>query len=249
MKSNIERSSVVVVIPVYQPILTPSERLAIDRAGKVLAEHPVCIMKPEGLDLTELLADYPDFSVESFDDKYFLSVEGYNQLMTRVEFYERFAAYEYLLIYQLDAFVFRDELTYWCQQGYDYLGSPTLHREEFDALPADSNSIYAKALSSNRFVLNGGLSLRRVTAFIRYLKIYNFFYPAWKGNEDMLFSQEATRLIPMKLFMRLPDWETAIRFSFEKSPAATFELTGRKLPFACHAWERYDPLFWKPYIA
>ena len=76
---------------------------------------------------------------------------------------------------------------------------------------------------------------------IRYLKIYNFFYPAWKGNEDMLFSGEATRLLPMKPFIKLPTWQKALRFAFEKSPAASYELTDHRLPFGCHAGERYAP--------
>jgi len=80
------------------------------------------------------------------------------------------------------------------------------------------------------------------------LKIYNRFYPTWKGNEDMLFSLEATRLIPMKLFIRLPTWQQALRFAFEKSPAASYELTDHALPFGCHAWERYDPAFWQKFI-
>ena len=239
----------VVLIPVYQTELTPSECLSLNQAMKVLSAYPIRLVKPETLDVSDLLINYPAIHAESFDDKYFRNVEGYNELMTSVGFYERFGSYEYLFIYQLDAFVFRDELAYWCGQRFDYIGSPTLHQPEFDALPATAKDYYAEKLSTRRFVLNGGLSLRRTKAFTRYLRIYNFFYPAWKGNEDMLFSQEATRLIPMKLFMKQPGWEQAIRFSFEKSPAASFELTSRKLPFACHAWERYDTSFWKPYIA
>ncbi len=38
-------------------------------------------------------------------------------------FYKQFLNYEYILIYQLDAFVFKDELNY-CSQGIDYVGAP-----------------------------------------------------------------------------------------------------------------------------
>lgn len=44
--------------------------------------------------------------------------------MLSAEFYDRFAAYEYVLIYQLDAFVFADRLAEFCQMGYDYIGAP-----------------------------------------------------------------------------------------------------------------------------
>jgi len=39
-------------------------------------------------------------------------------------FYDAFKAFDYILIYQLDAFVFRDELEYFCSLGYDYIGAP-----------------------------------------------------------------------------------------------------------------------------
>jgi hypothetical protein len=240
--------SVAVVIPVYQSNLTAGEQLSLKQCMTVLSGYPVKIVKPRSLDLAQIKAQYPSIELISFEDKQFAGIDAYNQLLISIDFYKTFLAYEYMLIYQLDAFVFRDELREWCKKGYDYIGAPSLHQPEFDILSAESKDIYANALSSRRIVLNGGLSLRRIPAFIRYLKIYNFFYPSWKGNEDMLFSQEATRLYPMKLFLKLPAWEEALRFSFEKSPAATYELTGHQLPFACHAWERYDSGFWAKFI-
>jgi hypothetical protein len=214
-----------------------------------LKAYPIKIIKPESLNLNELVAKTPYIELLSFEDHYFSGVDQYNALMTSLHFYKRFNDFQFILIYQLDAFVFRDELRAWCSEGFDYIGSPTLHQPIFDALPAEKKDDYAAALSKRRFVLNGGLSLRRIAAFTRYLKIYNFFFSPWKGNEDMLFSQEATRLFPMRLFMKTPSWRRALGFAFEKSPAAAFALTGQKLPFGCHAWERYDPAFWRPYIA
>jgi hypothetical protein len=243
-----EEKLVAVVIPIYQSVLSDTEQMALRQCASVLGRYPVKIVKPAGLILDLAAFDFTDCEFIDFDDRYFKDIDGYNALMISSHFYERFLAYKYLLIYQLDAYVFRDELTDWCNKDFDYVGAPTLHRSNYDAMPADASESYKNALSTHRFVLNGGLSLRKIRSFIRYLKIYNIFYPAWKGNEDMLFSQEATRLFPMKMFMKQPSWQEAIRFSFEKSPAATFELNDRKLPFACHAWERYDPEFWKPYI-
>lgn len=249
MKVAENKSLVAVVIPVYQAVMTDAERLSLQQCMTVLGDYPIMVVKPVGLDLSDMQEVYPALRFVSFDDDYFKGVDSYNRLMTSIDFYKSFISYEYILIYQLDAFVFRDELKEWCAKGYDYIGAPSLHDEAFDSIPAESASMFADALSSRRFVLNGGLSLRRIPRFISYLKIYNTFYPAWKGNEDMLFSQEATRLVPMKLFMKLPAWEEALRFAFEKSPAATYELTQHRLPFACHAWERYDPVFWAPFIA
>lgn len=248
MKNSTNIPSVSIVIPVYQATLSDAEKASLKQCMEVLGNYPVYIVKPESLELTAIQAAYPSINFISFDDAFFKGTAGYNKLLVSLDFYRSFLAYQYILIYQLDAFVFKDELTSWCEAGYDYIGAPSLHESKYDSLPSSLKNTFAEALSNHRIVLNGGLSLRKIPAFIRYLKIYNCFYPAWLGNEDMLFSQEATRLIPMKLFLRLPKWQQALRFSFEKSPAASFEITGHELPFACHAWERYDPEFWVPYI-
>ena len=243
------KSSVAVVIPVYQASMTDAEQISLRQCMNVLGNYPVIVVKPAALDLSAFKQQYPSLTFQSFDNSFFTGVDAYNRLMVSVDFYKAFTAYEYILIYQLDAFVFRDELQKWCGKGYDYIGAPSLHQPEFDCIPAESARDFAHALSTHRVVLNGGLSLRKISSFLRYLKIYNIFYPAWIGNEDMLFCQEATRLKPMKLFMNLPEWREALHFAFEKSPAASYELTDHQLPFACHAWERYDSAFWAPFIA
>ncbi len=240
--------SVAILIPLYRTDLTPTERLSLRQCVAVLGKYPIVLVKPEGLAVSALLQEFPKLTTRSFPDHYFTGTDSYNKLLVSPEFYQPFRSYEYVLIYQLDAFVFRDELPYWCAQGLDYVGAPTLHPTEFDALSATESTAYARALSARRVVLNGGLSLRRVEGILRYLKIYNRFYPPWRGNEDMLFSREATRLIPMKPFIKLPKWPQALRFAFEKSPAASYALTDHTLPFGCHAWERYAPDFWAEFI-
>jgi hypothetical protein len=246
--SSFPQPSIVILVPIYRNDLTASEKNSLAQCWKVLGHYPIVFVKPESLSLESIVSEFPELSTHSFPDSCFTGTDSYNRLLISNDFYQPFREYEHILIYQLDAFVFRDELPYWCSQGLDYVGSPTIHKEEFDALTATHKDDYAEALSTHRLVFNGGLSLRRVAGMLRYLRIYSIFYPAWKGNEDMLFSQEATRLKPMKFFIKLPDWEQALRFSFEKSPAASYELTNHSLPFGCHAWERYDPKFWESHI-
>ncbi|WP_026629598.1 DUF5672 family protein [Dyadobacter alkalitolerans] len=249
MKSSKSKSSVAVVIPVYKSVMNENEKLSLKQCMKVLGNYPIKIVKPASLDLSAVTGAYPNIELVSFEDAFFKDIAAYNRLMISIDFYKTFLAYEYILIYQLDAYVFQDSLLAWCAKGFDYVGAPSLHMPALDALGAGAYQQFADALSTHRVVFNGGLSLRRIPAIIRYLKIYNAVYPAWVGNEDMLFSQEATRLIPMKLFLKLPSWHEALGFAFEKSPAATYEITQHKLPFGCHAWERYDPQFWSAFIS
>ncbi len=113
-----------IVIPIYQPTLSKLEARALDQACAVLSAYSMCFVKPESLNLDDVLKKYPHIAVESFDDKYFKNIIGYNRLLMLTDFYSRFLTSDYILIYQLDAYVFRDELKEWCEKGYDYVGAP-----------------------------------------------------------------------------------------------------------------------------
>lgn len=109
------------------------------------------------------------FNYIPFDDKWFESVSTYSVFMLTKEFYEKFTSYEFLLIYQLDAWVFRNELEYWCAQGYDYLGAPWFK---------DATTMYSKAG-------NGGFSLRNVRACLDAIDcgVHRTFASAFKRHK------------------------------------------------------------------
>lgn len=243
-----DKELVAVVIPVYKSTLTDLEIISYNQCMRVFSgKYKIIIVKPNELELPQEVLNH-QHSVECFEDHYFASIAGYNELMINKAFYKRFKRFEYILIYQLDAFVFHDSLTEWCQKGYDYIGAPSLKDDTYLNLSAEKKEMLRAGMETNKPVLNGGLSLRKVSAILRYLSIYNLFYPKWLGNEDMLFCLDAKRLKPMQFFINIPDWSTAMDFAFEKSPAACYALKNDQLPFGCHAWERYDRPFWKPLI-
>ena len=100
-----------VVIPVYKAIPGANELSSFKQCLKILGTHPVVLAAPQTLD-TKLYDEVSNgtVSVERFDDTYFKDLAGYNKLMLSATFYKRFAASRYILIYQLDAWIFRDEL-------------------------------------------------------------------------------------------------------------------------------------------
>ena len=114
-------TGVKVLIPIYKTTLNRLERMSLQQAYRVLQDYPLVAVKPRGLDLSPLLKEFPRLETEDFDDGYFKGISGYNRLMMSAEFYSRFADVRYVLIYQLDAYVFRDELQLWCGKGYDYV--------------------------------------------------------------------------------------------------------------------------------
>jgi len=98
---------------------------------------------------------------------------------------------------------------------------------------------------------NGGLSLRKVHAFYHALKNHKqsitkyLFRPEHYFNEDVWWSIELNR---HENVLKIPDYKTAVFFSIENEPERAFELTGQRMPFACHAWDKYFD-FWGNKIA
>jgi hypothetical protein len=264
----------VVLIMVYQDSLTELEKIALKQCLEVLRRHPIRIVKPLSLDLSAWPGIRDGVAFESFPDKYFKGVGAYSRLLISTGFYKRFIDFEYMLIYQLDAFVFKDELEKWCLAGYDYIGAPW-----FKGFSGDDNITQLTGVGNGGFslrkvrshlkVLNSfsyltqprenwhnrmasspkGLNwLRQVCGFILDLFIRNNTY--WLFNSFRGFEDQFWGLIPPKNFswFKLPDVEVAMNFSIEMQPRRVYDMNHHNLPFGCHAWWKYDLEFWKPHI-
>ncbi len=260
-----------VIIPIYKNTLSTFEKVSLEQCVKVLGKHPLIVIKPISLDIKNIEKQYPQLSVETFDDGYFKSVHTYNRLMLAPEFYQRFLDYKYMLIYQLDAFVFKDELVYWCNEGYDYIGAPWRIEREFSSgwdyayfLLKKKLAIWLQLSSKNEMnevipydvvlkfsVGNGGFSLRKTQKLLDIVLAHQSKIEEYLShssnfyNEDMFFCIEMNRYYPR---LRIPDWRTALRFSAEHLPQKSVKLNGG-LPFGCHAWYIYETEFWKKEIA
>ena len=124
--------------------------------------------------------------VESFSDEYFASLRGYNKLVLDELFYMRFLKYQYMLIYQLDAFVFKDELLLWAEKGYDYIGAPWIPPKHSYLTLRGRLKIQLKyfiytLLNDDRRKLkkycnyqvgNGGFSLRKINKMLEVTRFY-----------------------------------------------------------------------------
>jgi len=232
---------VVIVIPVYQQELNTFEEKSLAQCQKILGNYPIVFVAPEGL-RPDYFKVIPHHQVQYFDHSFFKNTKTYNQLLVSTQFYKCFSAFEYLLIYQLDAYVFEDQLKDWCNKGYDYVGSPKLTEDHFNN-PNFKNSLIKP------LIYNGGFSLRKVSSFINLLRIYHLFYSKWPSNEDTLFSFYHKRAWPLRFLFKLPTWQIALKFGFENDPEKCFALNDNELPFGCHAWEKYNPRFWNRYIS
>lgn len=258
----------IILIPVYKLNPSTDEVASLHQLEIILGKWEIRFVCPKTLDMSTYdTITNTCYRKERFEDHYFEGISGYNTLMRENAFYRRFCAYEYMLIYQLDAWVFRDELEYWCSQGYDYIGAPWF---KHFGTHEKGNKLWRCG--------NGGFSLRKVEKFIqctspnvptytlwgiishanrhvfrniiRYIRYPNNM--GWFINhlaniwEDVFF---CTDLSETHHALYCPKPEMAASFSFECSPSYLFSLTGNKLPFGCHAWKRYQyEFFWHEYI-
>lgn len=269
----------VVIIPVYKPLPDRYEEISFRQCIKILSKHPLCIVTFSELNIDwykDILQTFNvDFSIEYFDKTYFESLSGYNKLMLSKQLYQRFMAYEYMLIYQLDAYVFRDELEYWCRQGYDYIGAPWFEG-------------WKKPTKKFKGVGNGGFSLRNIQTSLSVLnkldrlKKYNTLYTQLKINKltsfygafilfrallnlkksngytfyELISDREPKMQedgvwalnVPSIFDYKVAPVEEALKFSFETNPSLLYEMNDNRLPFGCHAWLKYESEFWQPFI-
>ena len=241
--------SCVVVIPIYKYEPDAVEAASLEQCINVLKKYDICLIKPEHLDIRQYKRIFENvnkkFTVQSFNDDYFRSVRGYSELCLTMELYTRFRQYDYMFLYQLDGWVFRDELDYWCNQQYDYIGAPWF--EKFDEADKKAALIVPSG--------NGGVSLRKIETFIKILKQIDKEFAAYgkittirilakSWNEDVIIVRHFSTIYPA---FKIAEPNIAMRFSFEINPEILYAKIN-KLPFACHAFLKYSHDFWKDHI-
>lgn len=220
-----------IVIPVYKDSLSVNEKIALDQAVRKFDKYDIFFLAPEGLHIEDL--KYKKIKYQYLDIKWFCSVESYSNLMLTSDVYKRFIQYSYILIYQLDAFVFGDNINDFIEMNYDYIGAPTL---EGMYKPYRAEKVL--------YTQNGGFSLRKVKAFINWT-LYN------KKEIELMQKFDAEDSIIYALRskgLRIAPIDIALQFSFDSNVRECFLQNKMKLPLGCHAWERYDYEFWEPYI-
>ncbi len=265
-----------ILIPIYKKELSSDEYTSLKQCVSILSNYPITLVCPKSLNLDNYFAEYSDFKVETFHDDFFKSIDGYNKLLMSKQFYRRFLNYEYILIYQLDAYVFRNELEYWCNLNFDYIGAPWFANT--------TNSIKDQVLCR---VGNGGLSLRKVKSYYHALNFYwlHFLLKSLYESYDQYLESNLNQFQRIKLLIasiltrfffiknskysitrlnedqywclvvpkininfKVAPLEVGIKFSFEVNPDLLYTINNKELPFGCHAWARYNKKFWSQFI-
>jgi hypothetical protein len=156
------KGSCAIVIPVYTLNLSSIEKAGLLNSVERLSDYDIFFLHKESLDIAlfyQLIKLTPSqvnhCRAISVEDCWLESVKSYSKLLFQGWFYQRFQGWDYMLIFQQDAWLFGDgrDLAFWINKGYTYIGAPwTSH------LGPDTPDMG---------VGNGGFSLRHVPSMIR----------------------------------------------------------------------------------
>jgi hypothetical protein len=269
---------VVILIFAHKERLEWHEAIALKQCFRILGKHPIKLVCPRGLNIQAYRNIVPELEVDFIPAKWFSSRLNYNRLKILPFLYHRYAQYEYMLTYELDAFVFRDELLDWCAKGWDYIGAPWF--EGFDCARPDAPFLG---------VGNSGFSLRRIQAMIqvrntwrlvqepahiikevrssgrgfvrmtaamvKWLLFNNFHPPFTPANTNLVNPANIhddcfwCLEVPKRFpAFKIASLDDAKRFSFEVNPSRLYAECGGLLPFGCHKWMNVEPEFWREHI-
>ncbi|MCW3160312.1 DUF5672 family protein [Chryseobacterium oryctis] len=252
-----------IIIPIYKNIPDDDDIISLNQVFHILSNYQITFIHPKSLDISA----YKKFgsSFVDFDDVYFKNIYGYNKLMMNLNFYNKFSQ-KYILVYQTDCFVFKDELMYWCQKDFDYIGAPWIRSSEkipFLKLILEKTTSSFKAFinfkgngkwQKDKSLLfnnvgNGGFSLRKREKFIEILEklpeVVDIYLNRKNSGEfyaeDVFFSIEPERNnIPFSK----PNYKEACLFSIENKQGKALEINKGQLPFGCHRWTKKKD-FWR----
>ena len=175
-----------VVVPVYKQFhkLTESERISWNQSTSVLSGYEFVLVCPYSLDVSGYSKSGHHFTVERFNDSFFTGTNSYNKLLLSLDFFSKFIEYKYILICQLDVFVFYDRLSEWCDCNYSYVGAPWF--EGFIPV-ADIAQLWK--------VGNGGFSLRKVSDCIKVLNSFKLIFSPITIFREFIKNNSQWRLI------------------------------------------------------
>ena len=221
------------VIPVFRSVLTSREDQRVAETIRNSSVEHVYFVGPRTLDTGALSERWPAVEFVPFDADAFTSVMAYSDWMLRPDLYRRFLGYEYVLIAQTDAFLIKP-LPGDAVWRFDYLGSPWEPPWVKRWDEAEHRLRGAKRFRGRRLrVGNGGLSLRRTSAFAQKLNLPD---PLVRTSEDIAISYFHSRI-----GIRLASARTARRFFMEMGASAW--SPGDPVPsvYGFHALDKFNP--------
>ena len=161
-----------VFVPIYKTKWNEAEYASVRRCMRILKEYDFVIVYKETLHRDDVAKPYlnelslvKSWRLLTLSDEFFESTQAYNRLMTSAFFYDLFDQWDYLLVYQHDAWILSGNLESWLEKCYSYVGAPWCpdlgEDPVWTTVPA---------------VGNGGLSLRKIKDMKAIISSVKFRY-------------------------------------------------------------------------
>src|ERR1700733_5372942 len=193
------RKRCVVVIPTHKSDISVEEERSFRNTLSVLSNWDIRLVVPDNVSPDSYArmksSDALTFEIVRVTDQWMGSVQRYNAMMLSTDFYRLFDGYEYILICHLDSWVFRDELEYWINLGYDYIGPPLFLLKE----PA-RNSLESLVAPQGG---NGGFCLRKIDSTVELLSNTRYDLNVMLFLKGVIFLIHNRKFDLLKIFLRV----------------------------------------------
>lgn len=249
----------VIVVPWHPHEPSEEESVGLESIRRYAGGAELVVAAPSATRLPPSIR--PD-RVELFPASGFETFLANNRLMTSAAFYERFAAYDQMVLLHCDVLLLKPLAPLVSERcPWSYMGAPWL-------IPQPDGSVLDEGVG------NGGFSVRRIPDFLdalggRHLPRWPRYTTLRRGAalwafllgcrlagvsgeraahilngreilEDVFWAKVAQCLSP--LFTVAPS-QAALAFGYETCPAHAHRLNGGRLPYGVHAWKRHDAAF------
>lgn len=243
-----------IVVPIYKEDLDCIEKVSLQRLADVTqGKYDIYFLCPFWGDA---LKNYKDiykyqFYTINFDEKYFASEFTYSQICLSYDFYKAFAnKYKYMLIYQLDCYLFRDDIQKWVDKDYDYIGAPLVSTNcgwRTERILPNGRKVYKPMVG------NGGFSLRKISTFME-ITDPNGEFRKYTGLSDEKFAQVQYEdlffcdALEGLYDLTKPDWKEAMEFALDMNVENIYnDMKLNPSPMGVHAIGK-NIRYWKNVI-
>ena len=65
-----------ILVPIYRPQLSVSDRISLTQTCRMLANYPITVIHPTGMDTSRIREEFPMLAFRDFDAAYFADIRG-----------------------------------------------------------------------------------------------------------------------------------------------------------------------------
>ena len=230
-------------MPIYQEKLKGNDEASLNELIGKIHDTQIVFIAPSNLETEWYEKRYPKTEIRSYLNWDKQSLQDYNDLLMTSKFYQAFEEYEYIFIFQTDARFLgtEEQLIGFTNKEFDYIGAPWGQdgmRFIKRVIPGAGHSKLLRKLEGEVIarVGNGGVSLRRVSAMIRFFESHKKELSEWEKAEDLFIGYYGAKH-PNSIV--LADVETASSFAMEMDMEE--QIKSGRIPMAVHKWEKFFP--------